>query len=86
LHDTPAELRRCKNRSLPSGYGWFVCCVVVEVVETTGAGVLVVVCSVLDVRVADGPPQPASTTVPASIATPTARLKRDVVLVIVWLQ
>jgi hypothetical protein len=84
LRDTPAEVRRRKNRSLPSGYGWLVCCVVV-VVETTGAGVVVVVCSVVLVRVTAGgdAAQPASTAVPAIIATPTARPKRDVLLVIV---
>jgi hypothetical protein len=60
---------------------------VVVVVATTGAGVVVVVCSVVDVRVTvGGAPQPANTAVPASIATPTARLKRDVVFVIVRLQ
>jgi hypothetical protein len=61
-----------------------VCCVVV-VVETSGGGVVVVVCSEVLVRVTvgDDAAQPASMAVPAIIATPTARLKRDVVLVIV---
>jgi hypothetical protein len=70
---------------LPSSYGWVVCCVVVVVVETSGGGVVVVVCWVVLVRVTVGgdEAQPASTAVPAIIATPTARLKRDVVLVIV---
>jgi hypothetical protein len=69
---------------LPSGYGWLVCCVVV-VVETSGGGAVVVVCWVvlLRVTVGDDAAQPASIAVPAIIATPTARLKRDVVLVIV---
>jgi hypothetical protein len=61
-----------------------VCCVVV-VVETSGGGVVVVVCSEVLVRVTvgDDAAQPASMAVPAIIATPTARVKRDVVLVIV---
>jgi hypothetical protein len=73
------------NRLLSSSYGWVVCCVVLLVVETIGRGVVVVVCSVELLRVTAGgdPAQPASTAVPAIIATPTARLKRDVVLVIV---
>jgi hypothetical protein len=56
----------------------------VEVVETTGAGVVVVLCSDVLVRVTAGgdAAQPASTAAPAIIAKPTARLKRDVVLVI----
>ena len=54
------------------------------VVDTSGGGVVVVVCWVVLVRVTvDGDEaQPLSTAVPAIIATPTARLKRDVVLVI----
>jgi hypothetical protein len=68
---------------LPQGHGWVVCCVVV-VVETSGGGVAVVVWSVVLVRVTVGgdPAQPTSIPVPTIIATPTAKLKRDVVLVI----
>jgi hypothetical protein len=67
-----------------SGYGCVVCCVVV-VDETSGGGVVVVVCWLVLVRVTVGgdEAQPASTAMPAIIATPTTRLRRDVVLDIV---
>jgi hypothetical protein len=54
---------------------------IVEMVETAGAGVYVVVCSVVAVRVT-GSEQPASTAVPATSVAPIVRRKRDVVFVI----
>jgi hypothetical protein len=59
----------------------------VVVVETSGGGVVVVVCSEVLVRVTVGgdAAQPASRAVPAIIATPIAEPKYNVVLVIVSL-
>jgi hypothetical protein len=57
----------------------------VVVVDTTGRGVVVVVCSVVVVRVTGGGEslQPASMAVPASSATPSAGPNLNAMLVIV---
>jgi len=64
---------RCLGRTVSSE--------VVVVEATTGGGVVVTVCSLLDF--VDGDAQPASTAVPASNATPSAIRKPDLSLIIV---
>ena len=86
LRDTPAEVRRRKNRSLPSGYGRL------RLLRRGSRGDHRSRRRCRGLFGGGGPghrrgdaAQPASTAVPAIIATPTARPKRDVLSIIVWL-